>query len=262
MIILFQQYKWKSCTIIYQKDEYGYNSMKLLRQKFSEMHIKTSKIIKFDMNQQNFGINFKETLLKGLSRIIIVWANEKSTIKIINKALEENLFGSNFMWILTTTIPLDHFNQKNKKHLIGILTIEPDKRDFVDVPVNTTLLNQAYQIWKYYDFDTFPGDTNVSSYALFTFDATWSSILSLQQLCSMQLSCLELMNVSNCYYRQFINSKRYYNIMKIMTFLGVSGEVKFSNGTADRVGHVYYIIKNIRPSNTELNSIDYVSVLK
>lgn len=74
-------------------------------------------------------------------------------------------------------------------------------------------LLKEYEIWKQYESDTFPGYANVSSYALFSFDATWSLVLS----------CLDYTNISNCYYRQFLNSKKYYNIMKTIKFLGVSG---------------------------------------
>ncbi|CAF4794372.1 unnamed protein product [Rotaria sp. Silwood1] len=262
MTILFQQYKWKSCIIIYQNDEYGYNGMQSLKQKFNEMNIKTREIIRFDMNSRNFQIDFTETLLNSSSRIVILWANEQSTITILNRALEENLVGPDFVWILTTTISLNNFNQRQKKELIGVLTLEPVKGDFVDQSINTTLLNQAYEIWKYYEPDTFPGDSNVSTYALYTFDATWSLILSLQQLCSMQLSCLQYLNVSNCYYRQFFNRNQYYENMRTISFLGVSGEVKFSNRTADRAGHTYYIIKNIQPLDKKLNSIGYLPVLE
>ncbi|CAF3283998.1 unnamed protein product [Rotaria sp. Silwood2] len=70
--ILFKQYKWKSCIIIYENDEYGYNGMKSLSQEFSAMNIKTLEKIKFDIKQQNFEIDFKKTLLDSSSRIIIV----------------------------------------------------------------------------------------------------------------------------------------------------------------------------------------------
>ncbi|CAF4653789.1 unnamed protein product, partial [Rotaria sp. Silwood2] len=69
-------------------------------------------------------------------------------------------------------------------------------------------------------------------------------------------------NASNCYDRRFFNSKKYYDIMKTVSFLGVSGEVNFSNRTVYRVGHLYYIIKNIQPLNKQINSIDYLPVLK
>ena len=260
--ILFQQYKWKSSIIVYENDEYGYNGMQSLSQKFAEAHIKTFETIKFDINQQNFQIDYKKTLFDSLSRIVVVWANEKSTIAILHKALEDELIGDDFVWILTTKVSLGHFNERQQQKLIGILTIQPVQADFVDATMNTTLLNEAYEIWKSYDADTFPGDTNVSSYALFTFDATWSLILALKQLCSMELSCLEFMNVSDCYNRRFLNSKQYYNVMKTMTFLGVSGEVEFSNRTPDRVSNAYYIINNIQSLSTTQNTIDYIPVLQ
>lgn len=236
--------------------------MQLLKQKFNEISVKTRETIKFDMNEQNFQIDFQKTLANSLSRIVILWADEKSTTAILKKAYEENVLGPDFLWILTTTIPLDIFNQRQRQALVGILTIEPVKGDYVKQLINTTLLNQAYEIWKYYQADTFPGDDNVHSFALYTFDATWAFILSLQKLCSMRLSCLEIKNASTCYDRRFFNSKNYYDIMKTVSFLGVSGEVKFSNGTTDRIGHLYYIIKNIQPSSAQRNSIVNLPVLK
>lgn len=259
--ILFQQYKWKSCIIVYENEEYGYNGMQLLSKKFSEAHIKTFETIKFDMNQQNFQIDFKKTLLNSLTRIVIVWANEKSTAAILNKAFEDELIGDDFLWILTTTVSLEYFQESQQKKLIGILIIQPVQADYVDATMNKTLLNEAYDLWRSYDADTFPGEANVSSYALFTFDATWSLILALKQLCSVELSCLEFIDVSDCYNRRFLNSKQYYHIMETMAFLGVSGKVQFSNRTPDRVGNVYYIIKNIRSSKETQNTIDYIPVL-
>ncbi|CAF1104888.1 unnamed protein product [Rotaria sordida] len=260
--VLFQQYTWKSCIIIYQNDDYGYSGMKSLSHKFSEWNIKISEKIKFDIHQQNFEIDFKNTLLNDFSRIVIVWATATSTKTILNMAIKENLIGPSFIWLLSTTIALDDFDLRQKQELIGILTVEPVKADSVEVPRNITLLKEAYEIWKHYESETFPGETNVNSYALFAFDATWSLILALQQLCSMPLSCLEFKNVSNCYNHQFLNSKQYYNIMRAMTFLGVSGEVKFSNGTTDRVDNTYYMINNLQPLNEEPNYIGYLPVLK
>ena len=261
IITLFQQYMWKSCIVIYQNDEYGYDGMKLLTQKFREMNIRHLDIIKFDMNQQTFQTDLNRTLFDSPSRVVIVWANEKSTITILNRALQEHLIGPDFVWILTTTVALNYFNQTQKKKLLGILTVEPVQGDFVDARVNRTLLNQAYEIWKSYEWDTFPGSGNVSSYALFTFDATWLLILSLQKLCSKQVSCLDFINSSNCFNHQYLHSKQFYDIIKNTAFLGVSGEVKFVNGTPNRIGDIYYIIKNIQSLNTEVSNIDYVPVL-
>ena len=262
IVLLFQRFKWKSSIIIHQNDEYGYSGTQLSKQQFSEMNIRTMDVIKFDMKEQSFQIDLKKSLLNSLSRVVVVWANEKSTVAILKKALEDNLLGSGFVWILTTTVSMDYFDQKQKQQLIGILTIEPVKGDFVDQSINTTLLNEAYRLWQYYQPDTFPGDANVSSYALFTFDATWSLILSLQKLCSVQPSCLQMLNASNCYYRQFVHWEQYYTVMRTTSFLGVSGEVQFSNTTSDRIGHLNYLIKNIQPSSTQPSTIDYLPVLK
>lgn len=262
IIALFRQYAWKSCIVIYQNDEYGYDGMKLLTQKFREMNIRYLDIIKFDMSQQTFYVDLKRMLLDNPSRIIIVWANENSTITILNRALQESLIGSDFVWILMTNVALNTFNQIQKKKLIGILTIEPVQGDFVDARINRTLLDQAYEIWKSYEEDSFPGSANVSSYALFTFDATWSLILSLQKLCSQEVSCLDFQNSSNCFDHRYIHSKQLYDIIKNTAFLGVSGEVKFVNGTPNRIGDIYYIIKNIQSLKIDKSSIDYVHILK
>ena len=262
IVLLFQRFKWKSSIIIYQNDEYGYSGTQLSKQKFGEMRIRTMDVIKFDMKEQRFQRDLKNTLLNSLSRIVIVWADEKSTVTILKKAPEDNLLGLGFVWILTTAVSLDHFDQKQKQQLIGILTIEPVKGDLVDQSINTSLLNEAYRIWRYYELDTFPGDAHVDSYALFTFDATWAFILSLQKLCSVQASCLQILNASNCYYRQFVNWEQYYTTMRTISFFGVSGEVQFSNTTSDRIGHLNYLIKNIQPSSTQPNTIDYLPVLK
>ncbi|CAF1361610.1 unnamed protein product [Adineta ricciae] len=257
--ILFEQFQWKSCLIIYQNDEYGYNGMHLLSQKLSEKQIKIFETIKFDINQQNLQIDLKKTLSNSLSRLIIVWANIKSTKKILNKALDKNLIGQDFLWILTTTVSLKDFNKDQKEKLIGILSIEP----FQENVINSSLLNQAMNIWKTYEPETFPEEKKISIYALMTFDATWSLILSLKELCSNKLfSCLDFLDVSDCYNRRFLNSQKYYQTIQSIKFLGVSGYIQFVNGTPDRFNTMNYLIKNIQPINLTENDVNYVPVLQ
>ena len=100
------------------------------------------------------------------------------------------------------------------------------------------------------------------SYALFTFDAPWTLILTLQKLCSTQPSCSQIVNASNYYYRQFVHSQLYYETMRSISFLGVTGEVRFSNTSNDRVDRFNYIVKNIQSVSGQRNSIDYISVSK
>lgn len=114
--MLFEQYQWKSCLIIHQNDEFGYNGMQLLT--------------------QNFTIDFRKTLKFSLSRIVIVWANEISTRQILLNALQLNLIGHEFLWILTTTIPLQSFSLLQQENLIGILTIESSHSDSFSIKSN------------------------------------------------------------------------------------------------------------------------------
>ncbi|CAF4371264.1 unnamed protein product, partial [Adineta steineri] len=97
-----------------------------------------------------------------------------------------------------------------------------------NAPMNNTLLNAAYNIWQEYEPETFPGSTQVNSYALFIFDATWLLIQSLQQLCSFNknnsLSCISFIGSSCCFNHYFSNSNLLFNIITNMSFIGVSGE--------------------------------------
>ena len=260
--LLFQRYEWKSSIIIYQNDEYGTDGMQSLKEKFSEIGINTRETIRLEMNKNDSQTNWSKILRNSVSRIVILWADASLTTTLLTRAMDENLLGPDFVWILITSISLDYFSRRQKQQLIGILNIEPVRADGVDQPINTSLLNEAYRVWKQFQPETFPDDNNVNIYALFTFDATWAFILTLQKLCSTHSSCLEISNASNCYYRQFANSASYYETMRFISFLGVSGEVKFSNSTTDRGGRLHYLIKSIQPIDDPEDRIDYTPVLK
>ncbi|CAF4181295.1 unnamed protein product, partial [Adineta steineri] len=120
----------------------------------------------------------------------------------------------------------------------------------------------AYDIWQQYEPETFPGAENVNAYALFTFDATWLLIRSLEQLCSVTNNhsspCLSIVNDSFCFNRHLLDSSSLFDMINNNTFLGVSGLVQFSTNSTDRVSGVYYIVKNIQSLSNELN---YVPVL-
>lgn len=57
--------------------------------------------------------------------VLLVWASEKSALAILNQAFEDNLINPSFVWILTTTVTLQHFTLRQQQKLIGILAIEP-----------------------------------------------------------------------------------------------------------------------------------------
>ncbi len=97
----------------------------------------------------------------------------------------------------------------------------------------------------------------------YAFDATWTLIQSLQRLCSTGInsssSCLSAINSSFCFDQCFLNANEFFNIISTTEFLGVSGQVQFSNTTTDRIDSTYYIAQNIQPSSSGVN---YVLVLQ
>ncbi|CAF4333431.1 unnamed protein product, partial [Adineta steineri] len=109
---------------------------------------------------------------------------------------------------------------------------------------------------------TFPGADNVDYYAIFAFDATWSLIQGLNQLCSsypnISSTCTIFTGDSFCFDRRFVNSGTFMNVLDNTSFLGVSGPIQFSNTSTDRINGTYYIARNIQYSSSSLN---YVPVL-
>ncbi|CAF4920381.1 unnamed protein product, partial [Rotaria sp. Silwood2] len=129
--------------------------------------------------------DLNSTLITSSTRIVILWAESYYASLILQYALNYDVLGPKFTWILSSNVPLNSFNQSFSQNLIGILTVEPTVGDVVNEPINTTLLNAAYNIWQQYEPESFPGPTKVNYFALFAFDATWSLIQSLQRLCSI-----------------------------------------------------------------------------
>ncbi|CAF5156163.1 unnamed protein product, partial [Rotaria sp. Silwood1] len=145
----------------------------------------------------------------------LLWAEANYTSVILQYALQYEIVGPRFTWILSSNVPLSSFNQSFNQNLVGILTIEPTTGDIVNEPINTTLLNAAYNIWQQYEPESFPGSTKVNYYALFAFDATWSLIQSLQRFCSITTnsssSCISIRNSSFCFDYRFLNGDSFFD---------------------------------------------------
>ncbi|CAF1322820.1 unnamed protein product, partial [Didymodactylos carnosus] len=269
IIKLFELYKWHTSIYLFQNDDYGYAGMKLFRELYS-MNITLTDIITFDLKKHEFQTNNINTIFKqSKSRIVLVWANENSTKTILKYALEHQLIGRYFTWIVTSKVHLHNLislsSQPNvvKENLIGLLTIEPTVTDTVS---NETLLNLAIDIWKQYDEYTFPGNRYlVSPFALFVFDATWTLILTLQKLCSETPSCISCINKSYCFHANFTQSDLYHRLLRKISFLGVTGRVEFCNQTNDRLNGAYYHLRNVQPqlsSDGKKSLLQLVNVLK
>ncbi|CAF1282241.1 unnamed protein product [Rotaria sordida] len=263
IVKLFTRYNWTSCIMIYQNDEFGSGGMEVISNAFSENNLIISKFIVFDIATQHIRGVLKDILSTTPTRIIIVWADDYHTSLILQIALNFDVLGPYFTGILSSKVSFNSFNQTMYTKLIGMLILEPIIGSVVNTPFNTTLLNAAYQIWEQYEPETFPGPTKVDYYALFVFDATWTLIQSLQQLCSTYTNssspCISIVNNSFCFDRHLLNATSFLNTISTTEFLGVSGPVKFSDNVTDRIDGIYYVIRNIQPST---NNIELVPVLQ
>ncbi|CAF1259069.1 unnamed protein product [Rotaria sordida] len=260
---LFIRYNWTSCTIIYQNDAFGTGGALAISEAFNDSRLIVSQMIVFDIATSSIRGDLKSLLTNAATRMVVVWAESLYTYLVLQEALDSNVAGPQFTWILSSTIPLNSFNQTFYKNLIGMLVIEPAVGSVVNAPINATLLNAAYSIWQQYEPESFPGSMNVDNYALFAFDATWTLIQSLQQLCTSEInissSCLSFIGSSFCFDRRFIHSNLLLDVISRTEFLGVSGPIQFSINVTDRITGLYYSAKNAQPSS---NGLSFVSVLE
>ncbi|CAF3515748.1 unnamed protein product [Rotaria sp. Silwood2] len=234
-----------------------------INEAFNNSGLTVIEMIIFDIDHNDIRGNLKDYLASGATRIVIVWAESIYTSFILQKALDLNLVGPYFTWILSSTISFDSFNRTFYQNLTGMLLIERVVGSVVNVSINQTLLDAAFTIWQQYENDTYPGSSNVNYYALFAFDATWTFIQSLQKLCSSTItnssSCLSFVKSSFCFDNRFIQSNLLLDALSTTEFLGVSGSIKFTYNVTDRINGSYYSLKNVQPS---VNGLHYVFVLE
>ncbi|CAF1370273.1 unnamed protein product [Rotaria sordida] len=260
---LFIRYNWTSCIIIYQNDAFGTGGANAIVKAFNNNGLTVSQMIVFDITILSIDGDLKSLLINAATRMVIVWAESLYTSLILQEALDSNVVGPQFTWIISNTISLTSFNQTLYENLIGMFLIEPSVGSVVNALINTTLLDAAYSIWQQYEPESFPGSMNVENYALFAFDATWTLIQSLQQLCASKINisslCLSFIGSSYCFDRHFINSKSLLDIVSGTEFLGVSGPIQFSDNVTDRITGLYYSAKNAQSSS---NGLNFVPVLE
>ena len=259
---LFIMFNWTSCMIIYQNDAFGSGGANAISEAFNKNNLTVTEMVLFSIMTLTIRGDLKSLLTSSPVRIVILWVDSNYASLILQNALDDDVVGPHFTWILGSNILSNSFDKTWYSKLTGMLIIEPVVGSAVNVPINTTLLNAAYNIWQTYEPETFPGSDNVDDYALFAFDATWSLIQSLNRLCDIgtnrSSSCLSFVNTSFCFDRQFLDSSSLLDLINTNTFLGVSGPVEFSSNQTDRVNGIYYVVKNVQSSS---NSLNYVPVL-
>ena len=250
---LFQRYNWTSCILIYQNDASGWARVKVLTDTFEANGLFIRELIPFDVATRTIPGNLSHRLLKGASRVIVLWADLLHTSTIVREAAAKNLVGPRFVWILRASIPLNSFSDTLSKRAVGMLSVEPASGDAVGAPFNASLLNAAYEMWKRYEPESFPGEKNVNAHALFAFDATWLLIQSLQQLRS------SFRNLSLCFDHQPANSTTRSTHISATQFLGVSGPMEYHDKGTERLRGIHYIVRNAQPAPEGVN---FVKVLK
>ncbi|CAF3375132.1 unnamed protein product [Rotaria sp. Silwood1] len=155
--------------------------------------------------------------------MVVLWAQSSYIPLIMQNALDNNVVGPYYTWILSSRVSLNFFNETSHDNLIGMLLTEPaiDERRY--------------------------------NYALFASDATWTLIQSLQQLCASKMnrssSWLSFDGSSLCYDSRFIQSDLFLDAVSTTEFLGVSVHIQFSVNATDRIIDLYYSAKNVQPSS-------------
>jgi ABC-type amino acid transport substrate-binding protein/ABC-type branched-subunit amino acid transport system substrate-binding protein len=264
IVKLFLLFNWTSCLIIYQNDAFGLGGTKTITETFNKNNLTVTQMIVFDISTHTIRDDLKSLLTSSSTRIILVWAEPEYTTLILQNALDNDVVGPRFTWILNSNIQLNSFNSTFYDKLIGMLIVEPVVGNVVNATINETLLNKAYGIWKKYEPHSFPEQNNVDYYALFAFDATWTLIQSLQEFCSKMIqnsgSCISFNKTSSCFDRQLFNSSSLFNAINNMRFLGVSGSIEFDMNVTDRINGTYYVAKNVHGVWKDLNNNQIVGL--
>jgi hypothetical protein len=106
IVQLFELFKWKTCTLIIQKDDYGYGGFHILLESYHQ-NITIKQRLTFDGKM--FNANLKGTLVKSLSRIVLVWAEEKEATSITERAFRDGVIDASYIWITTDEVSLYNY---------------------------------------------------------------------------------------------------------------------------------------------------------
>ncbi|CAF1689934.1 unnamed protein product, partial [Adineta ricciae] len=107
---LFLKYNWTSCTIIYQNDAFGSGGAKSISETFDRHGLNVTGMIIFDIVTRTIGDDLKTLLNSRSTRIVILWVEENYAALVLQQALDCDVLGPRFTWILGSNIPLNIFN--------------------------------------------------------------------------------------------------------------------------------------------------------
>ena len=259
---LFIRYNWTSCVIIHQNDAYGSGGANVIGQTFLASKLIVDATLLFDIVTKSIRGNLRQFLVTSATRIVIVWLESRYASLVLQTALDANVVGPHFIWLLSARIPFHSFNATFHQNLIGLLAIEPVTGAMVSADINRTLLDAALNVWEQHEPESFPGPGRVDYYASFAFDATWSLIQSLQRLCSAtinsSLTCSAFTTSEFCFDRRFEHADALLDVVSTTEFLGVSGPVRFRADVTDRINGSYFQVQNVQLFS---NTLDFVPIL-
>ena len=238
--------------------------MRVINEAFMKNNLKVREMIKFDIATHTIQGDLKHYLLNSGVRIIVLWTVPVFTPTILQHALDHDLLGPHFLWILSSSISLNSFDRESSHKLVGMLTVEPVTGSVLNASTNRSLLSAAYAVWQQYEPDSFPGENNVDQYALFAFDATWLLIQSLQGLCTVITEktarpCISFVDSPFCFDRRLVNAASLFDRITSTAFVGVTGPIEYTINETDRSKGIYYFAQNSQHSS---NGVSFIPVLK
>ncbi|CAF1249086.1 unnamed protein product [Adineta ricciae] len=248
IVKLFKNFNWTTCTLIFTKDDYGYGGLKILLEKY-HLDISIKERLIFDPRFDKFHANMNETLRKSQSQIVLVWANEDHSRKIVQRAINEDLLDSSFVWLMTNKVHTHLLNSQDVPKLQGFLAVLPIIDSSSTGHINEDLQKEAFDIWlnssegKGY----FPHDNSlIDPYAIYAFDAVWSLNIALNK--SAHDGQIPSMNIStHCFDNKLINKDKYEMYLKNTKFWGISGMVEFQKKESnDRISNASYELVNLQ----------------
>ncbi|CAF4230581.1 unnamed protein product [Rotaria socialis] len=264
VVQLFNFFSWSSCIIILGKDDYGYGGLKILSEVYhSNLSIQDRLI--FDLRLDKFHANLKETLEKSRSRIVLVWACQNSTTRIIRHALNDGLIGGNYVWIMTSKIVFNGFKQYDPTKLAGVLAVVHIIGNSSTSGVNETLQKEAFDIWRNrpYEGKKAPEKlSDVSPFAMYTFDATWALIQALNKS-SIDKKSPSMSKATSCFDSSLQNYTTYFDYLQKTRFFGVSGIVDFSKHDLNEDNHGgMYVLYSVRSKgNSKKKEVIYEQIM-
>lgn len=106
IVRLFEKFKWHTCTMIIEKDDYGHDGVRLLLERYHR-NISVVERILFDTRSNKFHGNLSMVLDRSPSRIVLIWASGSGSTSIIRHAIHHGFIPGERVWLTTNKVGLE-----------------------------------------------------------------------------------------------------------------------------------------------------------